>query len=146
VWDDAAKRLSRFPEAVLTALDVNGYPVSVRVGTRHYDAVTGELPAVVPPQLAVVEGPANLLCHYHDAKLWRLDSTQIRGRLQRRGDRWVFVSKAFTPRSRVQLVSFLRSARTSAQKYLDTRGLLRPAVNWAAVKEIQRRAAQQRAS
>jgi hypothetical protein len=146
VWSDAAKRLSGFREAVLTALDANGYPVSVRVDTRAYDPVTGELPAIMPATLKVVEGPANLLCHYHDAKLWRLDSTQIKGRLQRRGERWVFVSKAFAPRSRVQMVSFLRNTQISAQKYLDTRGLLRPAVNWTAVKEVQRRAAQQRTS
>jgi hypothetical protein len=87
-----------------------------------------------------------LLCHRHDATLWRLDSTQIKGRLQRRGDRWVFVSAAFTPRSRLQMVKFLRGAHSSAQKYLDKRGLMRPAVNWTAVKEIQRRAAQQRSS
>lgn len=146
MWSDAANRLSRFPEAVLTALDADGYPISVRVDTRRYDAATGELPAVLPAQLAAVEGPANLLCHYHDDALWNLDSTQVKGRLERRGDRWVFVSTVFTPRSRLQLVSFLRSTHSTAQKYLDSRGLPRPAVNWTAVKEIQRRAAQQRTS
>ena len=35
---------------------------------------------------------------------------------------------------------FIKGTRTSGQKYLDKRGLDRPAVNWAAVKEIQRRA------
>ncbi len=144
MWGDAAKRLSRFPQAVLTALDANGYPVSVRVDTGDYDAATGELPAVLPAELGVVGGPANLLCHYHDAKLWRLDATQVKGRLQRRGERWVFVSEAFTPQSRLQMVKFLRGTQTSGQKYLDKRGLMRPAVNWTAIKEIQRRAAQQR--
>jgi hypothetical protein len=142
VWAEASKRLSKFPEAVLTALDARGYPVSVRVNTRDYDAATGELPAVLPEALGAVEGPANLLCHYHDEKLWHLAIAQIKGRLQKRGDGWVFVSEKFTPQSRWQIVSFVRGTQTSGQKYLDKRGLTRPAVNWAAVKEIRRRAAQ----
>ncbi|KWX67277.1 hypothetical protein [Mycobacterium sp. NAZ190054] len=143
MWADAAGRLRKFPEAVLTALDARGYPFSVRVGTRAYDTVTGELPVVLPEALGAVAGPANLLCHFHDEKLWKLDSTQVKGCLRRRGDGWVFASEAFTPQSRLQLVSFLRGAHTSAQKYLDRRGLARPAVNWASVKEIRHRAAEQ---
>lgn len=50
------------------------------------------------------------------------------------------MSEKFTPQKRFEMVSFLRGAHVSAQKYLDRRGLARPAVNWAAVKEkIQRR-------
>jgi hypothetical protein len=41
-------------------------------------------------------------------------------------------------------VAFMRNLRASAQKYLDKRGLARPAVDWAAVKEIQRRASARR--
>ncbi|KMO67297.1 hypothetical protein [Mycolicibacterium chlorophenolicum] len=142
MWAEAAKRLTRFPEAVLTAFDADGYPVSVRVRTRDYDATSGELHVTLPTELQPVESPANLLCHFHDDKLWHLDSTQIRGRLLARDGDWVFVSEMFTPPSRLQMVSFLRSTHTSGQKYLDKRGLTRPTVNWAAVKEIRRRATQ----
>ncbi|MGP4057221.1 hypothetical protein ACTWP6_20760 [Mycobacterium sp. 4D054] len=144
MWTDAAKRLSRFPEAVLTALDAQGYPVSVRVSTGAYDAATGELPATLPPELNAVEGPANLVCHFHDDKLWKLESAQVKGRLERRGDGWVFVSRTFTTQSASHMLSFLRSIHRSARTYLDKRGLPRPAVNWASVKEIRRRAAEQR--
>lgn len=110
MWDEAAKRLNGFPEAVLTALDSHGYPVSVRVSTIGYDAAAGELSAELPEELGTVEGPANLLCHHHDDRLWHLDSTHVTGRLQRRGDGWVFVSEKFTPQKRFEMVSFLRGA------------------------------------
>lgn len=138
MWAEAAKRLSRFDEAVLTAFDEHGYPVSVRVPTDAYDPATGELPAALPAELDAVEGPANLLCHFHDEKLWRLDSAQIIGRLERRGRHWAFVSQTYTPRSRWYLLSFLRNNSRAAQRYLDRRGLDRPTVNWAAVQDIRR--------
>lgn len=140
MWAEAAKRLSRFPEAVLTAPDSRGYPLSVRVSTRDYDAATGELRVVLPDELDAAEGPANLLCHFHDDKLWRLDNASVQGRLQRRGDGWVFVSEAFTPPSRLQMVKFLRGIHNTGRKYLDKRGLARPAVDWDAVRDIRRRA------
>jgi len=141
VWADAAKRLSKFPEAVLTALDAHGYPLSVRVNTHDYDAATGELRVVLPEQLSAVEGPANLLCHCHDEKMWHLDNASVKGRLQRRDDNWAFVSEVFTPRPRLQMVKFLRGIHIAGQKYLDKRGLARPAVNWDAVRDVQLRAA-----
>jgi hypothetical protein len=72
VWAEAAKSLTKFPEAVVTALDADGYPVSVRVPTTSYDPDTGELPVTWPPGFALTVGPAVVLCHYHDEKLWNL--------------------------------------------------------------------------
>jgi hypothetical protein len=72
VWAEAAKWLAKFDEAVLTVLDADGYPVSIRVDTRNYDAATGQLPAELVGQLGCAEGPANLLCHYHDEKMWNI--------------------------------------------------------------------------
>jgi hypothetical protein len=48
VWAEAAKWLGKFDETVMTALDANGYPVSIRVDPRNYDAATGRLPAPLP--------------------------------------------------------------------------------------------------
>lgn len=141
MWSDAAKELSKFTEAVLTALDTDGYPLSVRVRARDFDPATGTLAVSLPADLHAAEGQANLLCHYHDDKLWRLDSTQVKGCLRRRDDGWVFAAEHFTPKSRWHMVSFLRRIHTSGQKYLDRRGLRRPAVNWAALSDIRRRAA-----
>jgi len=140
VWAEAAKWLGKFEEAVVTGVGADGYPVSVRVSTRDYDATTGTLAAAFPPALPVVDGPANVLAHSHDEKLWKLNMIQIKGRLERRGEGWVFQSTNFDAPAKLAFVQFLRSTSASAQKYLDKRGLARPAVNWAAVKEIQRRA------
>jgi hypothetical protein len=136
---DAAKWLGKFDEAVLTVLDADGYPASVRVDTRTYDGATGRLPAELPDVLRAVEGPANLLCHYHDEKMWKLKAIQVKGRLEKRDDEWDFVTTAFSPPSKLAVVAFLKGTRTAAQKYLDKRGLERPEVNWVAVNEIKRR-------
>lgn len=139
MWAEAAKWLGKFDEAVLTALDVDGYPFSVRVFTRTYDRETGRLPAALPEVLRAAESPASLLCHYHDEKLWKLNAFQVKGRLEKRDDEWDFVTTSFTPPSKFAVVAFLKGTRTSAQKYLDKRGLERPEVNWVAVNEIKRR-------
>jgi hypothetical protein len=144
VWSEAAKWLGKFDEAVLTVLDGDGYPVSVRVNPLTYDAATGQLPATLLETLGAVEGPANLLCHYHDEKMWNIKAIQIKGRLEKRDSGWVFVSTSFNPPSKLAMLSALKNAGTSAQKYLDKRGLKRPDVDWVAVKEIQRRVSEQR--
>jgi hypothetical protein len=136
---EAAKWLGKFDEAVLTVLDADGYPASVRVDTRTYHAATGRLPAALPDELPAVEGPANLLCHYHDEKMWKLKAIQVKGRLEKRNGEWDFVTTAFNPPSKLAVVAFLKGTRTAAQKYLDRRGLKRPEVNWLAVNEIKRR-------
>jgi hypothetical protein len=140
VWAEAAKWLGKFDGAVLTGVDADGYPVSIRVNSRDYDAATGALAVTFPSAFHAVEGPANVLAHSHDEKLWKLNMIQIKGRLESRGEDWVFQSTKFEAPTKLAFVQFLRSNRASAQKYLDKRGLKRPPVNWDAVKEIQRRA------
>ena len=139
MWAEAAKWLGKFDEAVLTVLDADGYPASVRVDTRTYDATTGKLPAALPDVMRPVEGPANVLCHYHDEKMWNIKAIQIKGRLEKHNGGWVFASTSFNAPTKFAMVSALRSASTRAQKYLDRRGLKRPEVNWVAVNEIKRR-------
>lgn len=140
MWTEAAKWLNKFDEAVLTVTDHDGYPFSVRVATRSYDATTGEL-SVSPVHIPhAVDGPANLLCHSHDEKLWNLQMLNVKGTIEKRDTAWVFRTKSFEPPSKLAILDFVRNARRSARKYLDKRGLAPPEVNWAAIKEIQRRA------
>jgi len=140
VWAEAAKWLNKFDEAVLTVLDAEGYPISVRVDPRNYDATAGTLSVTLPDTLGAVAGPANLMAHYHNEKLWKLNAIAVKGRLEDRDHAWVFQSTRFDAPSKLAFVEFLRRTSASAQKYLDKRGMKRPAINWAAVKEIQRRA------
>jgi hypothetical protein len=143
MWSEAAKWLAGFPEAVVTIVDVDGYPVSVRQYAWRYDAATGELLVQIPETLRAAQGPANVLCHYHDEKLWNLRAIQIKGRLEQRCGEWAFVSTAFTPPASGQLRSLWqlgKRMRTSANNYLRRRGLERPQVDWMALKTLQRRA------
>ena len=140
MWGEAAKWLGKFDEAVLTVTDADGYPASLRVDPRSYHAASGELAVPVPDALRTVEGPANMMCHSHDEKLWSLQLFVIKGRLAHRGGSWVFCTERFDPPSKVAFVTFIRNVRRAGQRYLDKRGLARPVVNWAAIKDIQRRA------
>lgn len=143
MWDDAAKWLAKFPEVVLTALGPEGYPVSVRQTAPPYDSLTGQFPVVWPPGLEVVEGPAIVLCHYHDEKVWNMTTMQIKGRLERRGGLWIFISAEFRPPPMSRLAALWNLAKTSRRngsRYLDKRGLTRPDINWDAIEELHRRA------
>lgn len=143
MWFEAAEELAKFPEAVLSALDPAGYPVSVRQAAPRYDPATGRFPVVWPPGLPVAEGPATVLCHYHDEKLWNIKQIHIKGRLERESDHWVFHSTVFRRPPRSQLTAFWRLARdmrTSGRRYLDRRGLEMPKINWKAVQAVRRNA------
>jgi hypothetical protein len=139
VWAEAAKWLNKFDEAVLTVLDTDGYPASVRVDPATYDAATGELRAILPDALNAAEGPANLMAHYHDEKMWNIKNTTVKGQLVMRDGAWMFVSTGFDAPSKLAMLLFVKSARASGQKYLDKRGLQRPQVKWAPIKEITAR-------
>src|SRR5882757_8118444 len=97
MWGEAAKAMAEFSGAVVTAMDADGYPVSVRVAAPRYDAQTGRLPVVWPSDFAVTAGPANVLCHYHDEGLWSIRALQIKGRLERCSEDWTFISTDFKP-------------------------------------------------
>ena len=139
MWDEAAKNIQQFSEGVLTMLDTEGYPISVRVNTRAYNAATGELSATVPTALRPAAGPANLSCHFHDEKMWGIKFATIKGEVLEREGTWVFVSKSFEAPRKLAFLSFVMNARTASQKYLDKRGLKRPTVNWTATKGIWRK-------
>lgn len=140
MWAEAAKRLAEYEEAVVTALDPAGYPVSIRQAAPRYDPATGEFTVEWPSGLAVSEGPAIVLCHYHDEKLWNIRQLQIRGRLERRAERWVFISTGFRPPPACALGVFVRLARDmrkSGKRYLGRRDLEKPTVNWRALKALR---------
>jgi hypothetical protein len=144
MWHQAARALDRFPEVVITAVSVDGYPISVRQTSRRYDERTGEMTVSIPANLVAAPGQATLLAHQHDEKLWNLNAIQIKGRLERRETDWVFVSTSFNnPPSFgefTRLWQLQKSLRRSADRYLAKRGLACPEVNWAAIKRLHRQA------
>jgi hypothetical protein len=90
-------------------LDSDGYPASVRVDTRTYDAATGRLPAALPDVLRPIEGPANLLCHYHDEKMWKLKAIQVKGRLEKRDGEWTLSQRRSNRRRDWRCLSFSKA-------------------------------------
>lgn len=136
VWTEAAKWLARYPDVVVTALDTDGYPVSIRQNGSRYDARTGEFPVDLPDELRPAAGLANLLCHKHDELLWDLSAIHIKGSLDHRDGDWVFTSSAFTPPPRLELWHLAKRMRAAARRYLSKRQLEAPAVNWSAISEI----------
>ena len=140
VWTEAAKWLNKFDEAVLTVTDDDGYPASVRVATRSYDAATGELSLAPLEFLHAVEGPANLLCHSHDEKIWNLQMLNVKGTIEKRDTDWVFQTKSFEPPSKLAVLDFVRKGAGPPGSTSTDAALTPPEVNWAAIKEIQRRA------
>jgi hypothetical protein len=142
MWRELAKRLKGFPNAVLTGLDASGDPVSFRC-RPILDHQAQVLRVEVPEGLALVPGPAGLLCHQHDDQLWRLRSFLVRGTLIRAGHGWVFEPKKLvagmdpTP---VGSVRMLRSGRRTTKRYLATRGLSRPRIPWEHYAQLRREA------
>jgi hypothetical protein len=141
-----ARQLARYPTAVLGALDTQGAVALVRTTPQP----AGDRFAVAAaPGADLAAGPASLLAHRHDEKLSGMHYVLVCGQVARppapagAGD-WLF-----TPERVVEpagsggpgsAVRSLRSARTSAARYLGKRGLERPAVPWRQYRALARRA------
>lgn len=139
MWAEAAKAIAKFSEGVVTALDTRGYPVSVRLLSLPYNGANGELPVSFPEALDVAPGPANLLCHFHDDKLWNMRAVSVKGRVEARAGRWVFVTTAYQPESTLAMI---KRMRRSGETYLEKRGLPPPVIDFDAVKRLWVRAKQ----
>jgi hypothetical protein len=137
MWAEAARWVAKFPEGVVNTLDGAGYPVSVRQLALPYDAGTGTMAVVMPESLGAVAGPASLVCHFHDEKMWSLRSILLKGRLERREGGWQFVTTSFTPPSMWKMI---KGVRQSTRQYLQKRGLAMPKVDYAVIERLWERA------
>lgn len=145
---EASTWIAKYRDVVVTAVDADGYPVSVRRARPRYDGINGII-FELPDALRIKEGPANMLCHSHDEDLLHLSAIQVKGRLRRAGSTWVFVITAFTAPPSSQLVALWHlasSGRGAARRYLDKRGLGRPQIDWIAIRALQRRARSRRSA
>lgn len=128
----AARGLARYRSAVLTTLDRSGTPWLTRV-RPEVDADSGVFLLDVPPGDQLRSGPASLLCHSHDAKLWSLRSFVAVGRLEERDGRWALQCSRFVPgmsRSPLEAVRMVRRCRHTSRSYLERRHLSDPSVTW----------------
>jgi hypothetical protein len=138
VWRAVARELRRYDSAVVAARDADGYPVSVRC-VPVADASGGTFSLPLPDGLGCLAGPAWLLCHSHDDRFWSLRSFGARGSLERTPDGWRFRPIALVPGlgGFVPMIRLFVGGRRRARRYLNSRGLVPPAVPWDRIIAIK---------
>src|SRR5258707_682183 len=146
VWAEIRRHLRGFSSRVLTGVDADGYPLSIRCQPEIDEAQQG-LRVSLPAWTRIGPGPASLLCHCHNQLLWNIRSFMVRGTLERAGgDAWLFRPTRFVPGIGVgglaAMVRFAFAKRRAAGGYLQRRGLSRPRIDWAQLKALQARARQ----
>jgi len=146
MWAEVQRHLREFSSPILTGVDGDGYPVSIRCAPE-LDEVQQVLLVSLPGWTGIRPGPASLLCHGHNQLLWELRSFMVRGTLEPSGDDiWLFRPSRFVPGVGVGglagMVRFALAKRRAARRYLQRRGLARPRIDWAQLKALQARARQ----
>ena len=127
------KELRHYADAVLSWVGADGQPTSSRV--RPEPLPDGRL--ALPSLPGLREGTASILGHSHNEKLWGLRSFVSVGSVVREQDRWAFTPQRYLPGASPDpraLLRTVRAARRTAKRYLEARGLERPAVPWGVVQ------------
>jgi hypothetical protein len=140
MWDEILRLLPSFESAVLTGVDADGYPYSLRCRPSA-DSTVRLLRVQLPTYASIQAGPSSLLCHSHDENLWNLRSFLVRGNLTREDGAWIFQPERYVPGARVEgirgMVRFVTGSRRNTKRYLKKRGLSRPRIPWKAINEIK---------
>jgi len=132
MWAEIAQTLPSYCSAVLTGVDANGYPFSIRCRPQ-IDQSRQRILVDIAPTLPFEPGPASLLCHSHNEELWDLRSFLLRGRLESVDGAWIFrPAKIFDGElaGMIERLKLLRQVRKSTRRYLERRGLPRPKIPW----------------
>lgn len=141
MWRELTKHLPEFPTAVLTGVDSEGYPYSVRCRARAEEGA-GRIRLDLRGEHPLVEGPASLLCHSLNEQLWDLRNLLVRGVLARDGAGWVLRPVKFVPGAGIGsiLKTFMEGRRVAAA-YLAKRGMSRPVIPWDRIRGAKQAAA-----
>ena len=139
MWTDIEKYLAQFPSAVLTGVDAEGYPFSIRCHPL-IDHAQKHLRIEQTANTEIQPGPASLMCHSHDELFWDLKSFLLRGHLEQDEEGYIFqpnkliVSGGLS--SPLDQMKFMIKARKMTKRYLAKRGLPRPKVPWDDIKAL----------
>jgi hypothetical protein len=143
MWAEIEKHLPQFETAVLNTRDAEGYPYSIRCHPEQ-DHPAEILWLDLAEGVNVRPGPASLLCHSHDERLWNQKIFLLKGWLEETPEGHAFRPEKFIPSIGIGgPVSMLRTiigARKSAAAYLEKRGLERPSIPWAEVEAVKEEA------
>jgi hypothetical protein len=146
MWAEVRQHLRGFSSPVLTGVDSDGYPFSIRCAPE-LDESKQVLRVSLPGWTRIRQGPASLLCHRHNHLLWDLRSFMVRGNLEPAGgETWLFRPTRFVSGVGVGglagMIRFGLAKRRAARRYLERRGLARPRIDWVQLKALQARARQ----
>ena len=137
----AAGRLVEFGSAVLAGFDSLQRPTLVRV-RPGIDTATGTFGFGVPDDVDLAPGRASLLCHSHDDRLDTQRSFVATGDLTGTGGEWTMTPDRYIPGADrmgpVTAFRMIRALQSTARRYLASRGLGTPTINWAAIERIRR--------
>ena len=145
-FEQSVVALRDFTDAVLTAMDSSGYPVSLRCRPSP-SPEEGALRVPAPSWFDGVPGPASLMCHSHDDELGKLQGFFVRGELDRDGGELVFHPARFSRSvagSPLEILRLGRQTRRAARRYLKHRGLERPKVPWERIEAAKKQAQERR--
>jgi hypothetical protein len=138
-YAEVVRRLPTYRSAVLGVQRGDDLPslrrvqVAVDAGARTFrlEDPTGE---------PLSAGPASLLLHRHNDRLWDLHNFVVLGELAHHDDGWVFVPTRFVRGSDgldpVAVVRAVWQMRRSADRYLSRRKLDRPQIDWDEFKRV----------
>ncbi len=139
MWNSIAQYLPKFKNGVLSGLDADGSPFSLRCQPQP-DSAAHVLRLPLPDHTPLRPGPACLLFHKHDDRLWNLLSFVVRGTLERDGQDWILRPEQFVPGVGIgglmSYVRFLVNGRRTTSRYLQKRGLARPRIAWLEWQEV----------
>lgn len=135
-----AEILAQYPSVVLIAVDAEGAPLLVRTSvTAEADGYRVEVPENAP----IAEGPAGLLVHRHDDKLWNLHNANVRGALVADQKGWLLRPTRVVEPGQKHRASVLdpirigRECQATTRRYLERRNLARPSIPWDAYRAIR---------
>ena len=137
ILDEIIGLMADYDSAVITGVDGNGYPVSVRCIPRP-DHEAQVLRFDIPDNLGFQRGPASILYHIHDEWLFNMTSFGIRGTLERDEVGWLLRPVRTVPGaglSPMDLLNLVRNGRRNTKKYLNKRGLPRPKIPWKTIQD-----------
>ncbi|MEV6489858.1 pyridoxamine 5'-phosphate oxidase family protein [Actinoplanes sp. NPDC051633] len=133
-YAQAVRRMPDFGGAVLCGYDDDGRPTMRRV---HVSAAGGRFTVGQGLGQGLARGRASLLWHSHDDKLDSLKAFVVTGDLEDgvlTPDRYVSTADRMGP---IAMIRMIRELRGTAQRYLDRRGLARPAIRWNEFAELE---------
>ena len=142
MWREVRREASRFSSGVISGMGDEGTPVSGRCSPRV--DVQRRLLVLDGDPHPVLPGPAAVLYHRHDDRLWRLRSCLMTGTLTHVDGEWLFGPVRFIPGMGIGgALSYLRllvNGRKNTSRYLAVHSLTRPQPAWEEIEQLLARA------